>query len=113
MTLVIGESVNIDINTLQRFWSRVNKKGPTPDHLDSRCWVWTGSKDRDGYGRFSVKNKSTSSHRFSFLLATGEAPEQVLHKCHNRACVRPNHLAAGDCHDNLIDLLLRKHLDAA
>jgi hypothetical protein len=103
----------IDVGTLQRFWGKVNKRGPTPDHLDSRCWVWTGSKDRDGYGRFSVKGKSILSHRFSFLISTGESPEQVMHKCNNPSCVRPNHLAAGDCKDNLIDILVRRVRDAA
>ena len=91
----------------------MDKRGPTPDHLDSRCWVWIGGKDKDGYGRFSVKSKEVSSHRFSFMLATGLLPDQVLHKCDNPSCVRPNHLAAGDCRDNLIDILVRRAREAA
>ena len=84
----LQKSVLIDVGTLQRFWSKVDKRGPTADHMDSRCWVWKGSKDKDGYGRFSVKGKSISSHRFSFLVATGQLPEQVMHKCNNPSCER-------------------------
>ena len=101
-------AMSISQSDLQRFWSKVNKRGPIQDHMDDRCWEWTGAKNADGYGRFSLRSKSSLAHRFSFLLATGDEPEQVLHRCNNRSCVRPNHLAAGDCKDNLIDLLLRR-----
>lgn len=103
-----SKSMEIDGSTLRRFWSKVNKKGPTADHMDSRCWEWSGGRNKDGYGRFSVRGKELLAHRFSFWLSSGESPEVVMHKCNNPACVRPNHLAAGDCHDNLIDILVRR-----
>ena len=93
---------------LQRFWDKVDKKAGFSDNLDSRCWEWTGARTRDGYGRFKIDGKAVFAHRLSFLLATGLEPEQVLHKCNNRSCVRPLHLAAGDSKDNFIDLLLRR-----
>jgi len=102
----------MDSESIGRFWTKVNKRGPTQDHMNDRCWEWTGAKNADGYGRFSSKGKDWLAHRFSFLLLTGQSPEQVLHKCDNRACVRPNHLGAGDNEMNLIDILVRKLREA-
>ena len=48
------------------------------------------------------------AHRASFLLAYGQEPEVVCHKCHNPSCVRPEHLYAGDDESNLIDIMLHK-----
>ena len=56
---------------------------------------------------------SYRAHRFSFLLATGEEPEVVAHKCNNPNCVRPSHLEAGDSLTNMLDFVKRKYLDRA
>ena len=100
--------MKIEQSTLQRFWSYVDKLGPTADHLDSRCWIWTGGTNRNGYGRFSFDGRTVFAHRFSYLLGSGELPEQVMHQCNNPNCVRFNHLAPGDSHLNLIDQLVRR-----
>ena len=71
----------------ERFWSKVDKT--------STCWEWTGAKVHNGYGVFSLPgNKQQVAHKFSFRLALGEVPEKMEldHTCHNRACVRPDHL---------------------
>ena len=91
-----------------RFWTKVNRNGPTQPHMDTRCWEWAAGKDRDGYGRFKWGEKSMAAHRVAFLLATGQEPEVVCHRCGNRSCVRPNHLYAGDSETNLIDTLVDK-----
>jgi hypothetical protein len=73
----------------ERFWARVDKSG--------ECWLWTGATAPNGYGNFSGYNwKRTNCHRFSYELAYGAVPEglHVDHTCHNRACVRPEHLRA-------------------
>ena len=64
-----------------RFWTKVNRNGPTQDHMDTRCWEWAAGKDRDGYGRFKWGEKSMAAHRVAFLLATGQEPEIVCHRC--------------------------------
>ena len=91
-----------------RFWTKVNRHGPIQDHMDSRCWEWTASRDHDGYGRFKWEGKNQSAHRVAFLLATGQEPEVVCHRCGHRSCVRPDHLYAGDSETNLIDTLVDK-----
>ena len=98
----------MDRNLPERFWSHVDRNGPVADHMDSRCWLWTGSVDRSGYGRFKWDGKTIGAHRASFLLTYGSQPEVVCHKCHVRGCVRPEHLYAGDLESNLIDLMLHR-----
>lgn len=93
---------------LRRFWSFVNKKGPVAEFRDDRCWEWTGSTSKSGHGKFSLKGKTLQAHRFAYLLGSGEEPAVVRHLCGNPACVRFNHLAAGDTKDNLLDMLIHR-----
>jgi hypothetical protein len=81
------------------FWRQVRK-------MDS-CWVWTGSTDPDGYGRFGsahtwsrsyMETKEVRAHRISWVLAYGPIAEGlwVLHDCDSPPCVNPEHLHLGD-----------------
>lgn len=81
-----------------RFWSCVDKTGD--------CWIWTGQRTRDGYGRISVNQKYVGAHRVSFELANGPIPDglYVLHSCDNRPCVNPAHLWLGTHQDNMRDM---------
>lgn len=59
------------------------------------CWVWTGAKNRKGYGSVSDgKNGSMLAHRKAYTVAKGEIPEglQIDHLCENTSCVNPAHL---------------------
>ena len=81
----------------KRFWSRIKKtKG---------CWVWTGKRDKNGYGRLWVKDGNIRAHRFSWTLHFGPVPEGlcVLHDCDNPSCVRPSHLFTGTNVENTKD----------
>ena len=69
------------------------------------CWIWTGSKNRDGYGRFY----HTSAHRASYEIFKGGIPVgiSVLHSCDNPSCVNPNHLWLGTQADNMHDCIAK------
>jgi hypothetical protein len=68
-----------------RFWSKVEKT--------DGCWNWVGSLTA-GYGRISVDGVLQLAHRVSFTWANGPIPDGMLvdHRCHQTACVRPDHL---------------------
>jgi hypothetical protein len=87
----------------QRFWSKVSKS--------NQCWLWTANALPAGYGKFTLRvdgrQRTLLAHRFSWLLTRGEIPEgqQVLHKCDNPSCVRPDHLFLGTQQDNVDDMI--------
>lgn len=82
----------------QRFWSRINKDGPVPQHWQDLgpCWLWLGHKSKDGYGKIRVGGrKEMYVHAFSWVLAGLTIPEDGLvfdHLCRNRGCANWNHL---------------------
>lgn len=97
---------------MQDFWNRVNKKGPWHPRLKSRCWVWTEGLHSHGYGRASIEGVRTRVHRIAFYLTHGHWPEPCcLHRCDNRACVRPSHLYEGTYLDNNRDTHRRHRID--
>jgi hypothetical protein len=94
-----------------RFWSKVEKCGPIPAHRPSlgRCWQWRAYITDIGYGLFSFNGTLQGAHRVSFLINIGAIPKGqiVMHKCDNRACVRPSHLKCGTQSENIKDCVSR------
>jgi hypothetical protein len=84
----------------ERFWKKVNKNTP------SGCWEWTGAKSSGGYGSLGVDGKTVRAHRFSYELHFEKIADglEVLHKCDNCKCVRPDHLFVGTQLDNVKDM---------
>ena len=67
-------------------------KNKKPDE----CWVWQGSRRRDGYGQLSVNAKPAAAHRVAYELYVGPIPKglEIDHLCNNGrgGCVNPKHL---------------------
>lgn len=62
------------------------------------CWLWTGQKDKYGYGK-ARPGKSAEHmgvHRFVYSLVHGPIPEghTIDHLCENKLCQNPTHLEA-------------------
>jgi len=73
------------------------------------CWIWTGARHTFGYGNFWTGKKYDVAHRVSYALYVGEIPQgmNVLHKCDNPSCIRPDHLFIGTDQDNIYDKCMK------
>lgn len=86
----------------ERFSKRISKS-------EDGCWLWLGVKLPRGYGRFWFGGGKMYAHRAAWILANGAIPDglQVLHRCDNPPCVRPEHLFLGTASDNMRDAALK------
>lgn len=92
-------------NIGDRFFSNIKKTGG--------CWLWTGCKNRLGYGDFWVgRGKHMNAPRVSWMFHYGEILDNmdVLHRCDNPPCVNPEHLFLGTQEDNMRDCFLKGRL---
>jgi hypothetical protein len=84
----------------ERFWTHVEKSGG--------CWLWTGSKNVQGYGTFYTGGEPNRelAHRFAYRIVVGAIPPgmAVCHRCDVPACIRPDHLFLGSMADNVRDM---------
>lgn len=99
-----------------RFNSKINKQGPYPEPYcikihpalkGTRCHIWTGYCDKEGYARFQHKGIAKLAHRVKYELCHGRTSRHVLHYCDRRSCVRDEHLWSGTNLDNILDKTIK------
>lgn len=92
---------NGSLSVLNRFWSKVAFAS------DNDCWLWTKSRDRYGYGRFTLDHKIPfTASRLAWILTNAEDAEvglEIMHSCDNPPCCNPSHLSKGTRSENYLD----------
>jgi hypothetical protein len=80
------------------FWSRTRP--------DGECLLWSGAKNRKGYGVIHSNNRRRQTHRVAYIIANGPIPDGMVvrHSCDRPLCVSPSHLLVGTQADNLQDM---------
>ena len=65
------------------------------------CHIWTGKRNKDGYGLMSERSGdrvlSLSVHKVAFTRIANKAVpkgKELSHLCHNEACWNPAHITA-------------------
>jgi hypothetical protein len=81
---------------------------------NGECWEYSAYRNKHGYGYFSINGKQIGAHRASWILHFGPIPEgvQVLHRCDNPPCFRPDHLFLGNQTANMQDCLTKGRFKA-
>lgn len=67
------------------------------------CWVWTGSTNGKGYGRFRIGDGMYGAHRVTYALHHRHDLSGLLldHLCGITQCVNPDHLEIVSQRENI------------
>jgi hypothetical protein len=87
-------------NTDADFWAKGLKDEQTG------CLIWQGSKNKAGYGYYSLHTKTIYAHRHAMQIKNGgpiPKGQVVMHSCDNPSCFNPSHLSIGTYTDNAQD----------
>lgn len=90
----------------ERLWKRT--------HVRGECFVWFGARNSNGYGYLRDEHgRQWRVHRYAYHHLVGflHKDQVVHHKCHNRACWRPEHLQATSHAENVAEMLDRQDLE--
>lgn len=89
--------VKLDKETLKRFEAKIERS-------NTGCLLWTAYKSMKGYGRFKLNGEAKWAHRAAYEHVYGPIPAglEIDHICRTRSCVRPDHLRAVTCRENVL-----------
>lgn len=71
-----------------------NLRSKTRADVDSGCWLWTGVRQPQGYGRVKINHRALMAYRVSYEALVAEIPAGMTldHLCQVPACINPRHV---------------------
>lgn len=105
----IGRDARTPALALKELYS---KRSIEPGELKTKCWNWTGFKNKRGYGAIGFRSKVWRVNRLSWFLHKGPIPKgkEICHRCNNPSCFRPSHLFAGTHLQNMQQAFRQKRI---
>lgn len=90
----------------QRIFSKIQVIS-TFSYGNSPCWVWTGSKSKEGYAHISFRGRHEKAHRVLYAAFVDRVPRGRFHGvldhlCDNKSCVNPIHLKLTSNRENVL-----------
>lgn len=98
------------VDPMVRFRAKVTEGTEVRPGL-GRCEIWTGAKDKDGYGLFQLSSRRTvRAHRWIYDVTSDEplGRRMARHSCDTPGCVNPGHIVPGTNKDNMRDMVERQ-----
>jgi hypothetical protein len=106
-----ADLVRNDPTLYDRFWKKVDKRGPDD------CWLWTAGTRAGRYGNIRVGGKygpMLAAHRIQLIWCGHNMDGKVtLHSCDNGLCVNPKHLKPGTQLENNTDMMQKNRFVAS
>lgn len=86
--------------------------------VSGNCWLFTGARNKAGYGKMAYTGINTTAHRISWAVANGQPLPRghglvVMHHCDTPACVRPSHVDLVTASTNTRDMIAKRRHGAA
>lgn len=71
----------------------------------ANCWIYSGDRSREGYGRFYINKKAFLAHRVSWKIFHGSLTSGLVidHICMNKKCINPDHLREVSIRTNVME----------
>ena len=67
------------------------------------CWLWLGGVGSSGYGHLTIKGRTVTTQRASYIAYKNGIPVgyEIDHLCRTKLCVNPQHLEAVTREENV------------
>lgn len=103
-----------DYNALLELLKRDSVPRRISEYLDDECWVWSGTRDSNGYAQAGI-NKASLIRTIVELRYGAKLGSQAAHHncgCGSDGCVRPSHLVPATRSANTAEMRTRTALEA-
>ena len=110
--MILGEEndVTYRIRLRSEFYAQTRESDDRSPELGTKCILWTGKKNKDGYGTWFINGKDYLAHRLVWKIERDVSPGSLFscHRCDTPECVKIDHLFLGSSAENVFDMYAKQ-----